>query len=120
LSNNPLIIGIVLLVFGIITTFFGGKWFKYILPTIVAGIVFTIVMLLASVTGALTALDKGTTHTPGQITITVLAFVVSFTLAIFAGWFIKKIERLGIALLGATAGFFLGFLLYTFVFAQFL
>lgn len=49
-----------------------------------------------------------------------MSFLVAGGAGALAGWFIHAIRRIGLMLLGATAGFFLGFLLYTFVFAQWL
>jgi hypothetical protein len=119
-ANHPYILGVLLLVFGGLVAFFGGKFFPYVLATTVGAITFMVILLLASVLGALKALDKNRDPTGGQIAATVASFVVALALAIFAGWFIKKIRRIGFTLLGAAAGFFGGFLLYTFVFIQWL
>lgn len=78
------------------------------------------ILLFASVLGALKALDKGKESTPGEITLAVMTFLVALSLAIFVGWFIKRIQRTGICILGTVAGFFIGFLLYTFVFIMWL
>lgn len=86
---------------------------------LVAGfLVFSIILLLASVTGGLDALQSGGSPTGGAIALAVFVFVLALGLAVLAGWFIYKIERIGITLLGAAAGFLGGFLLYTFVFIQ--
>lgn len=118
LANNPWALGLILIAFGVVVTFFGGKFFPYVLATITGGVVFLVVLLLASLVGLLVALDKGKQSSAGEVTLTVLSFLVAAGLAVLAGWFIKAIRRIGLMLLGATAGFFLGFLLYTFVFAQ--
>lgn len=112
--------GLLLIIFGIITTFFGGKFFKYVLATVSGGLTFLIVLLLASVVGALKALEKNRDATPGQISLTVMSFVVALAAGLFVGWFIKKLRRIGITVLCAAAGFFLGFLLYSLVFIQWL
>ena len=109
-----------MLVFGPVVTFFGGKFFPYVLATVSGGLVFMITLLLASVFGALKALDKNRKATSGQIAATVFSFLIAAVLAVFVGWFLKKTRRIGITILGALAGFFVGFLLYTFVFAQWL
>ena len=118
LSENPWALGVILMIFGSIVTFFGGKFFHFILPTIAGGMVFLMLLLFASIMNLLVALDKGKESSPGEITMAVMSFVVSATIAIFVGWFIKRIQRTGIAIVGSVAGFFLGFLLYTFVFVQ--
>lgn len=120
ISDNPWALGAILIVFGSIVTFFGGKFFLYILPTIVGGVAFLAIMLFASIMGLLVALDKGKDSSAGEITACVMSFVVAAALSGFLGYFISKIQRLGIALVGSVAGFFIGFLLYTFVFSMWL
>lgn len=112
--------GCLLLGFGGLTTFFGGKFFPYVLSTVGGGLTFLIVLLLASVMGFLKALDKNRDPTSGQVAATVVSFLVAAGLAIFVAWFLKKIRRIGLCLLGTAAGFFLGFLLYTLVLVQWL
>lgn len=68
--------------------------------------------------GALKALDKNRDPTGGQIAAAFFSFLIAILAGIFVGWFLKKMRRVGICLLGTAAGFFGGFLLYTFVFAQ--
>lgn len=118
LSENPWLLGIILLIFGGIVTFYGGKFFPWVLASITGGVTFLVILLLASVLGLLVALDKGKKSSGGEIALAVLSFVVAAAAGVLAGLFIKAIRRVGLMLLGATAGFFLGFLLYTFVFAQ--
>lgn len=77
-------------------------------------------MLLASVLGFLVALEKGGNSTGGEIALCVVSFIVAAGAGALAGFLIHTIRRIGLMLLGATAGFFIGFLLYTFVFAQWL
>lgn len=121
LSENPEVLAAILIIFGAVVTFFGAKFFPWVLAIVGGGVTFFVVLLLASVTGALKALDKGNKNpTSGQVAATIFAFLAAILLALFVGWFIKKAQRLGITLLGAAAGFFGGFLLYTFVFIQWL
>eukprot|EP00347_Sterkiella_histriomuscorum_P010029 403338963 len=120
LSDNPWALGVILLIFGSIVTFFGGKFFHFILPTIAGGVLFLGLLLFGSVMGTLVALDKGKQSSAGEITLCVMTFIVSACIAGFVAWFIKRIQRTGICLVGSVAGFFLGFILYTFVFAQWL
>jgi hypothetical protein len=120
-SRYPWILGIILIVFGIIVTFWGGKFFPYVLATIISGITFFVVLLLASFFGMLSSLDNNNgKHTGGQIAATVISFLFAIALAVFAGWFIKRARRIGFTLLGAAAGFFGGFLFYSLVFIQWL
>ncbi|CDW77915.1 UNKNOWN [Stylonychia lemnae] len=120
LSENPWALGAILIVFGTIVTFWGGKFFPYVLASVAGGITFLAILLLASILGALIALEKGKQSTPGEITLAVMSLIVALGLAVFVGFFIKRIQRTGLTALGAVAGFFVGFLLYTFVFIQWL
>lgn len=112
--------GLLLIAFGGVTTFFGGKFFKYVLGTVTGGLTFLIVLLLASVVGALKALEKNREATGGQVALTVLSFFVALGAALFAAWFIMKLRRVGITVLAGASGFFLGFLLYSLVFIKWL
>lgn len=58
LSDNPWALGIIMIIAGLIVTFFGGKWFTYVLASITGSIVFLVIMVLASVLGAFKALEK--------------------------------------------------------------
>lgn len=118
LSENPYVLGAILILFGSIVTFYGGLYFPWVLATIVGGVTFLVCLLFCSIFGLLVALDKGKEASGGEIALAILSFVVSGGLGVLAGIFIKAVRRYGLMLLGGTAGFFLGFLLYTFVFAQ--
>ena len=58
LGNHPWIMGVILLAFGLVTTFFGGKFFPWVLTFVASGLTFLIILLLCSVFGWLKALDK--------------------------------------------------------------
>lgn len=118
-SNNPWAIGAVLMVFGLIVTMFGAKFFEIVLSSVSGTIVFFALMLLFSTFGAFVALDKGKGSSAGEITAAIVCFVLSIAAAVFVGWFMKKVTRTGIMLAGAAVGFFLGFLAYTFFFINF-
>ena len=120
LSTHGWVIGALLIVFGAVANFFGGKYIPYVIAGVAGFITFFAVLLLGSVTGALKALDVNVKPTAGPVALAVFVFVVALALAVFVGWFIKKIERVGITLLGAAAGFLGGFLLYSLVFIQFI
>ena len=119
-AENPWLLGILLIIFGSIVTFYGGKYFPWVLATVTGGMTFMVVLLFASVLGFMVALDKGKNAHGGEIAMTVLSFLVAGAAGVLAGLFIKAIQRIGITILGTVAGFFAGFLLYTFVFAQWL
>ena len=56
LTNYPWILGALLIAFGFIVTFFGGKLFPYVLSSVAGGATFLILMILLSTLGALDAL----------------------------------------------------------------
>lgn len=107
-----------MIAFGVISTFLGGKFFPYVLATVAGGITFFVVIVFASALGLLNALDSKTSATTAEISYCILSFFGALTLAILVGWFIRKVRRIGGTILGAAAGFFLGYLLYNLVFAQ--
>lgn len=117
-ANNPWIVGILLLAFGVVSTFFGGKLFPYVLASVGGGVTFVIVILIASALGGLRALEEKSAKSGGQIAAAVFSFIIAFAIAVFVGWFVKKARRVGGCILGTAAGFFLGFTLYNLVFAQ--
>jgi hypothetical protein len=51
--------GTLLLIFGSIVAFFGGKFFTWVLAGVAGAIVFLFIMLFASILGAFKALDQG-------------------------------------------------------------
>ena len=116
LTNHPWIMGVALIVFGVVATFFGGKFFPYVLATVGGGMTFLVVLVLCSAFGGLKALETKS-HAKDSVALAVFCFILAFVLAVLVGWFVKKIRRVGAAVLGAVVGFFLGFTLYNFVFA---
>lgn len=117
-ANNPWIVGILLLAFGIVSTFFGGKLFPYVLASVGGGLTFVVVILIASALGGLRALEEKSAKSGAKIATAVFCFILALAVAIFVGWFVKKARRIGGTILGFAAGFFLGFTLYNLVFAQ--
>jgi len=117
LSENPWAMGILLLIFGSFVAFFGGKFFSWVLAGVAGSLVFLLVLLFGSIFGAFKSLDQGRDASPGYITLAVMTFLVALGLGILVGWLIKHIQRAGICVMGTVAGFLLGFLVYTFVFA---
>jgi len=49
--------GTLLLIFGSLVAFFGGKFFTWVLASVAGTIVFLVIMVFASVLGAFKALD---------------------------------------------------------------
>lgn len=126
IKSDPYIIAAVLLVFGIVSTFFGGLLFDWVVASIAGIFAFLVTCALASSIGAFTALQSRTDSngnkieaTGGQIAMTVFAFLVAFALALAAGWFVKKTTRIAVGVLGGIAGVFGAFILYSLILAQF-
>ena len=59
MSENPWAMGSLLIVFGSVVAFFGGKFFSWVLAGVAGSIVFLLIMLFASIFGAFKALDQG-------------------------------------------------------------
>jgi len=58
MAENPWTIGVLLIAFGFVSTFFGGKFFPYVLATVGGGVTFLAVLIFASAFGALKALES--------------------------------------------------------------
>ena len=117
LNEYPWVLGVILIGFGVVSTFFGGKWFPIILATIGGGITLLVVLVLASLIGLLDALDTKADASAGSIALCVFTIIVAIALAIFVGWFVRKARRIGGTVAAAAGGFFGGFMLYNLVFA---
>jgi len=115
-GNNPWIVGTLLIVFGVVSAFFGGKLFPKVLVAAFAGAAFLVVVLVLSAIGAMNALNGA--KSGGAIAMTVVSFIIALAAAVFAGWFIHKIKRIAFMAVGGLAGFVVGFLLYTILFVQ--
>jgi hypothetical protein len=117
IEKRPWIVGILLIVFGIISAFFGGKFFPKVLMAAFGGAVFTIAALLLSAIGMMKALDGD--KSGKAIGLTILGFALALAAGIAAGWFINKIKRIAFMAVGGLAGFFVGFLFYTVLILKF-
>lgn len=120
LTNNSWIMGVILIVFGVIATFFGGKFFPYVLATVGGGMTFLVLLVLASAFNLLTALESKSSKSAGNIALAVITILACAALGIFVGWFVKKARRLGGSILGGAAGFFIGVILFNLLLAQWL
>lgn len=118
LNEYPWVLGVALIAFGAVSTFFGGKWFPWILATIGGGVTFLVILVFASVLGLLDALDTKASASTGEIALAVFVFIAALAVALFVGWFVKKARRIGGTIAAAAGGFFGGFMLYNLVFAQ--
>jgi hypothetical protein len=61
IEKNPWIIGTILIAFGIVSAFFGGRLFPKVLMAAFGGTVFAVVILVLSAIGMMKALEGETT-----------------------------------------------------------
>lgn len=108
LSKHTWIGGILLILGGLVVTYYGQKFFDWTLAIVSGAIVLLFVLILASNFGTLDAL----TNKEASVAPTIITFLVAFGLAFLAGWFLKSMLRIGGSILGAVGGFFLGFMVY--------
>lgn len=113
LVKNPYILGTIAIIVGAIITYYGRKFFPWVIGIVGGGLIFLCLMLLCSVMGMLTRLEG---NDKGSIPLVVLAFVGSAALGAAAGFVLAKLLKLGAMVLGAFAGFFLGSLIYNLAF----
>lgn len=118
--NNPILTAIIMIVVGIISTFFGGKWFDEFAGIVGGGVTFIYILLIFSVLGATKALDSR----PGSksfvnIILVILTFAIASGAAFFVFWLCQKNKLIGPAYLAAIIGMYLGFQLYRWTFQMF-
>lgn len=118
LTANPWAMGIILIAFGFLATFFGGKFVDVVLGGVTGGLTFLILILLASLIGLLDALDTLATVSTFEIVLAVFVFIGALAAAFSVGWFIIRVRRVGVTVLAGAGGCFFGITLYNLVFAQ--
>jgi hypothetical protein len=101
--------GVVCIVIGIFTTFFGRRFFPAIIALLGGIGSFLAVALVCSLSGMLWSLE-GTGR--GSIALTILSFIIATTIGIFVAYGLAKHIKLGASALGAIIGFFLGVVAY--------
>lgn len=111
INDHPVVIGVVLLGFGVVSTFFGGLLFDWVVAAIVTIIAFFFTCFIASLFGGIDI---------SKPTATAISIIIAATLAVLVGWFVKKTAKYSFALLGGIGGVFGFFLLYNLLLAQFL
>ena len=90
LAAHSKIVGAILIVYGFFSTFFGSKFYPYILGTFTGALTFFLVLFFASLFGGLRSVQKDSDATAGEITATVASFVIALVLAFAVGTFLKK------------------------------
>lgn len=111
LSNHPWVLGLLLIVFGAVTTFLGRKFFKWTIGILGGTLLFLFIMIVFSSLGMTEALDQSSEAK--DIALVIIAFVLSIGLSVFVGWFLyHKAFLYGIMAVGGIAGFFGGTAIY--------
>jgi hypothetical protein len=111
-QTHPWIIAVFLIVFGLIVTFFGAKFLRIALAVAVGFVAFLALLLFFSVIGWLDAL----TNDKGNVALAVVSFLVAAALAVFASWFLYKLEKVAATVLAGAVGFFVGTTIYNLFF----
>jgi len=88
LNENPWVIAVLMIIFGLITTFFGKKFFTITLSVACGGFVFMASMFLFSLMGMLEYLDD---KNQGNVGLVILAFFLAIALGGLVGWVTFKV-----------------------------
>lgn len=106
-GNNPWIIAILLIIFGLLSTFKGKDFFEITVGILGGGLVFLGAMLLFSFMDWLEYLDDF--EEAEGVGLAIFAFIVAGFLAFVVGYFLSKATWvIGVVTLGLVSGFFLG------------
>ena len=119
IMNHPWLIAAIFVAFGVTSCFFGGYLFDWVVASLAGLMTFVVVAMLASALGGFALLEGSVKATAGRVFATIFSFLVAGALAFAAGWFVKKTSKIAMGVLGGIGGFFVGFLLYSLVFGQF-
>ena len=119
ITSHPYLVAAIFISFGVVSTFFGGLLFDWVVASIAGIMVFLIVSMLFSSFGGFKALETHAELNAGRILFAIFSLLVSLAAAFFAGWLIKKTTDIAAGVLGAIGGFFGAFLLFNLVFAKF-
>lgn len=114
-DRNPAILGVLLIVVGFVSNFFGGKFFNIVFAVVSGITVFIVSLLLCSVFGGLSVLDKTTDTTVGNFFAAIFCFLLSAAFGVLIGYLTTRFKAFGISLLGGIGGFILGFWFHTVV-----
>ena len=120
MSNSPYIIAIILVAFGVTSTFFGGLLFDYVVATLAGIITFFVMAAVMDAIGGFAVLNDNVQTKAGNVFFAIFSILVALGAAGAAGWFVKKTSSIALGVLGCIGGFFIAVLTYGLVFAQFL
>jgi hypothetical protein len=107
--DNPLIMGLSFITFGLVVAFFGRKFFPITIFAVggIAG--FGITMLLFSMLTMLSSL--GDKEAELSFLSSLFSFLFSLCMGLFLGFILQRMLDIGAAIMGGIGGFFLAFLI---------
>lgn len=117
--NHPWLVSLALVSFGVVSCFFGGLLFDYVVATLAGILAFFVVCMFAQALGGFNSLEANAKLSAGRVIATIFSFLVAGAAGVAAGWFVKKTARIAKTLLGCAGGFFVSVLVYGLVFAKF-
>jgi hypothetical protein len=121
LNSKPWLIALITIAGGIATCFFGGLLFDWIMIGIPAFFSFLFVaVVLSSSIGVFAVLEEDRETTAKGVILAIFGALIAGLAAFAAGYVAKKTKQIAMGIVGAIGGFFLGFLLYSLVFAMFI
>jgi hypothetical protein len=119
LNSSPWLVAGILIAAGIATCFFAGQLIYWVYIGVPALFAFLLVAVMLSSFGIFSVLEEDNPTTGMDIIMAIFGFVICTIVAFTAGY-LANMQKIGSGILGGIAGFFLGFLLYSLVFAIFI
>lgn len=115
LLERPFILAPILIVFGAIVTLVGRKFFSMTIAIMGAGLGFGITLLLFQMLTMLDSMSENSESTDG-FAFTFSLYLVATITALFIGFILTKMLKIGAAIIGAIAGSFIAVAVYNIVF----
>ncbi|CDW74601.1 UNKNOWN [Stylonychia lemnae] len=113
--DRPYILGPIAIIFGILVSFQGRKFFPWTIGVIGCFIGGGITLLLFSMSSILDSIQSSQA-TDQSTFFAILTFIVAGIIGIFVGFILQKMLHIGAAILGAIGGFFIGVAAYNIIF----
>lgn len=110
LGSHPWILGVLMILFGGFSCFYGYKFFYIVIGCLTGLVAFLFASILVSLTGAMDGLETATT---GKLVMAVVFMIICIAFGVIVGWFLAKLaEKIGGVFIGLCLGFLLGVSLY--------
>ena len=114
LSGHPTLLAILLISFGILSTFFGKAFFDITVGVLSGGLSGMLALLVMSTFEWLEYLQD---PEDGELYMVIVSVIIALGIAFLIGWFMYKAGiKIGVMTIGVVAGFFLGMQLYNLLF----